>query len=241
MHVTQVEDGSAYEASRLPSRSGLRKKFRRVLVPDSAVAGSSKVGMMPSADSGSVGMFIRLKGRAVPLVLLVVSSLWAAALVFPLVYSLLLPNADIRHIIRAFEGRETLRKELAPLATVTNSVGRLKHAIQIGAYWGASAEYKHGESHTTKTTELSYLAWFEKRPKPMIFIVTRTEVDGATVRFNTDEGSLLGMLRVYLVPVAILALSLYWFLRTRSRGRRFVAASNGPPSQEGTGGVAGQS
>lgn len=177
-------------------------------------------------------MFIRLKGRAVPLVLLVISSLWVVAFVLPLLISFLFPNADIQHIVRAFEGKETLGEELAPLAKVTNSVGRLKHAIQVAAYWGTSVEYKHGESHTTKTTELSYLAWFEKRPKPMIFIVTRTQIDGSTVRFDTDEGSLLGTVRVYLVPASVFALSLYWFVRTRER--RLVMAGDHATSQETT-------
>jgi hypothetical protein len=59
-------------------------------------------------------MFIRVKGRVVSAVLFVMSSLWMAAFVVPLFYSVLFPNGDIQHIVRAFEGKETLRADLAP-------------------------------------------------------------------------------------------------------------------------------
>jgi hypothetical protein len=161
-------------------------------------------------------MFLKLSGRAVPLVLLSVFSLWMAAFILPLFYSLLFPNADMQHIVRAFEGKETLRADLAPLAKATDSVGQLKRAIQVGAYWGASAEYKHGESHTTKTKQVSYLAWFEKRSsRPTVLILTRAETDGSDVRFYVNEGNPLGTLRVYLVPAVVFACSLYWFAKRR--------------------------
>ena len=150
----------------------------------------------------------------------------------PLCYSLLFPNPEIRHIVRAFEGREDLEGLLAPLASVTNSVGRLKRAIQVTAYWGVSAEHKGGESHTTKTAEVSYLAWFEKRSKPTILVVTRTQVDNSRARFDTDEGSLLRTLRIYLVPAVALAFSVYWFVSRRSFERQSVTGVDHPPQQE---------
>lgn len=177
-------------------------------------------------------MFIRVKGRAVPLILLVVSSLWMAATVFPLFCSLLFPNTDIRHIVRAFEGKETLRADLAPLAEATNSVGRLKHAIQVAAYLGASAEYTHGESHTTKTTQLSYIAWFEKRSKPTILVVSRTQTDGSRVHFDVNEEGPLDTLRFYLVPGAVFAVSIYWFRRRRAKGDTAVQVPNNFPRDD---------
>src|SRR5437899_833292 len=104
-------------------------------------------------------MLVKWSSRAAPILFLVLSSLWVAATIFPLFYSLLFPNVDIQHIIRALEGSETLSGDVAPLIQqVTGSVGQLKRAVQIAAYWSASVEYKAGQSHTTKTTELSYLA-----------------------------------------------------------------------------------
>ncbi len=172
-------------------------------------------------------MFLRLSSRAAPAVLLVLSSFWMVAAVFPLFYSLLFPNADIRHIVRALEGRELLRPELTPLLEpMTSSGGRLKRAIQVAVYWGASAEQKIGESHTTKTTEVSYLAWFAKRSKPTILIVTRTEIDNSQIRFDIDEGNPSGTLRFYLLRSVVLGFSVCWFLRRRSRERRSVDAAD---------------
>jgi hypothetical protein len=173
-------------------------------------------------------MFIKLTGRAVPIVLLVLSSLWMAATVFPLFYSLLFPNADIRHIVRALEGRETLSGDMAPLVQqVTGSAGPLKRAVQVAAYF--SEEYRVRAPRRTKTTEISYLAWFEKRPKPTILVVTRTEVEGSWVRVQTDEASLFGALRVYLLPASFIALSVYWLRKKVSfESKKIDARDDGP-------------
>jgi hypothetical protein len=81
-------------------------------------------------------MFARWSSRAAPILFLVLSGLWVAATIFPLFYSLLFPNADLKHIVGALEGREYLSGDLAPLAErITNSVGRLKRARQVAAYW----------------------------------------------------------------------------------------------------------
>jgi len=181
--------------------------------------------MMTLTERVVAAMFLRPKDRAVPLVLLVISSVWMAALVFPLFYSLCFPNADIRHIVRAFEGKETLQKDLAPLREATLSVGRLKRAIQVAAYLGASAGYEHGESHTAKTTELSYLAWFERRSKATILVVSRTETEGSGVHFDIREGNPFDMLRLYVLPASVLAGSIYWYRRQRSKGNTAVEAS----------------
>jgi hypothetical protein len=172
-------------------------------------------------------MLTRWSSRATPILFLVLSSLWVAATTFPLFYSLLFPNADIEHTVRALEGRETLSGDMAHLVQqVTGSVGRLKRAIQIAAYF--SAEYKVRAPRTTKTAQVSYLAWFEERPKPTILVVTRTEVDDSSVSVRTDEGSLLGALRVYLLPAAALAFSVYRFRRKRSFESKIDPSDHGP-------------
>ena len=168
-----------------------------------------------------------MSSRAAPVVLLVLSALWMAATVFPFFYCLLFPNADIEHLVGGLEGRETLSGDMARIVQqVTGSVGQLKRAIPIAAYF--SAEYKVRTPHATKTTEVSYLAWFEERPKPTILVVTRTEVDDSSVSVRTDEGSLLGALRVYLLPAAALAFSVYWFRRKRSFESKIDPSDHGP-------------
>lgn len=156
-----------------------------------------------------------MSSRAAPVVLLVLSALWMAATVFPFFYCLLFPNADIEHLVGGLEGRETLSGDMARIVQqVTGSVGQLKRAIPIAAYF--SAEYKVRTPHATKTTEVSYLAWFKKRSRPTILVVTRTEVEGSWVRVDTDEGSLFGAVRSYLLPVSFMGVSVYWFKRRRT-------------------------
>ncbi|MGI0086318.1 MAG: hypothetical protein ACREBQ_14670, partial [Nitrososphaerales archaeon] len=100
--------------------------------------------------------------RWMPIVFVVLSSLWTAAMVGSLFYSLLFPNQDCRHIVRALEGRETLSDQLNRLVQqVTGSVGRMKRAIQVAAYYHTSVDYNVKESHTENQIQISYLAWFE--------------------------------------------------------------------------------
>lgn len=159
-------------------------------------------------------MFKRLSSRASSIVLLVLSSLCTAWAFSPFVYSLVFPSQDIQHIVGALEGRETIREELAPLVQQNiDACGHLTRAIQVHTYWHASAEQTFKESHATKEIEVSYLAWFEKRSKPTILIITRTEFDSSLLRFDINEGRPIGVVRAYLLPVLALAFSVYWFRR----------------------------
>lgn len=173
-------------------------------------------------------MLFKVSPRAVPLVLMILSALWTAAIFFPLVYSVLSPTKDIQQIVGALEGHESLPAEFATLTQgAIDSVGKLKRAIQVGAYWHASADYNPKASHTTKTTQISYLAWFEKRSKPTILIVTRTEIDRSRVQFNLGEGKPLGIFEAYLPPLLLLGASIYWLQRKRSADKNvpLVAAT----------------
>jgi hypothetical protein len=166
-------------------------------------------------------MLVKLRGRAFSWVLFVVTIVWAAAINGPVLYSLLVPNQDIQQIIRALEGRETLSGAMASLSQeVTGSAGLVRRAMLVGAYWHVSGDYNIKESHTTRTTQLSYLAWFEKRKEPALLIVTRTDVDGSRLRYDIGEGDPFGALRDDLLPVLALAFSAFWLLWTRSRSRK---------------------
>jgi hypothetical protein len=135
-------------------------------------------------------MFAKLRSQAFAWVLFAISIVWAAAIDGPVIYSFLFPGHDIQQIIRAFEGRETLHADLAPISqAVTVSAGLMRRAVPVGAYWHVSADYNIKESHTTRTTQLAHSAWFEKRSEPTILILTRTEVDGSQLRYNVGEGS----------------------------------------------------
>lgn len=175
-------------------------------------------------------MFLRLSSRAAPAALLTLSGLWMAAAISLLLYSVLFPNADIRHIVESLKGRETLRGDAVPLVDqVSSVVGRLKRAMPVGAYWGGSAEFKIGESHTTKIIEIYYLAWFERRSGPTILIIRRIEEDRSSLSFYIREGTLFGASRMYLLPAFLMALSIYWFKLKRSP-KVPVGAAGGDPT-----------
>ena len=159
-----------------------------------------------------------LSSRAASIVLLVLSAAWALATFGPLFYSLFFPTKDIQDIIQALEGRKTLSEELVPLVqqlTATN--GKLKHAILVNAYWHLSGDYNVKTSQSEKITQLSYLAWFQKRSKPTILIVTRTVTNDSDLNFAVAEGDPLATLRDYFPPILLLALSVFWCWREHAR------------------------
>ena len=97
-------------------------------------------GFLVAIAGGSV--FAKLRSRTMFWVLFVLSIVWAAAINGPVLYSLLRPRQDIQQIIRAFEGRETLSGDLAPLSReVTDSAGLMRRAMLVGAYWHVSVYY----------------------------------------------------------------------------------------------------
>jgi hypothetical protein len=163
-------------------------------------------------------MFVRLKGRVVPAVLLIISSLWTAAFIIPLSYSLIFPNPFLREAMQAFEGRPVSRPELAEIGREFNpTFGRLQHAIRLAAYYHGSVEYKAGQLHKTKDVQYTYLVKFEKRPHFAIWAVQVTETDSSPPTLNTWGGSIVGVVQMYLPPVLMLAVSAYWFRRSRTR------------------------
>lgn len=169
-------------------------------------------------------MFLKLSNRAAPAALLILSSLWMALIIIPFFYSLLFPNADIKHVVLALEGREILSGDLGRLVKqITGSVGHLRRAIQVTA--SSSVKYKLVEPRTTKTTQVSYVAWFEKKSKPLLFVVTRTEVDGSSVAIRTDEGN-FGDLRLYVLPTLFMAFSLYWWLGQKRSFKATISATD---------------
>lgn len=165
-------------------------------------------------------MFLRVKSQTAPIALLIISSLWVALLVGALLYSLIFPHPYLREAIEAFEGRPVSRPELAKLGReVTESFGTLQDAIRLAAYYSGSVEYKSGQVHKRKEVEYTYLVRFEKGRHFRIWIVGVSEIDDAAPKLNAWAGSMSGIIQLYLPPVLLLALSAYWFRRSRTRLR----------------------
>lgn len=176
-------------------------------------------------------MLWRLRDRAVPILFLVLSSLWTAGIYCPLFYSLAFPSHEIQRLVEALKGHEPARQELSSLVqNVVDSSGRLRRAIRVSAYYGATAEYKANQSHTSTKTESAYIAWFEKRPKPTILIVSVSEIDSSGLQFNIQEGDAMALARTLLFPLFALAFSVYWFCRRRISGFKKPIAQENPPS-----------
>jgi len=143
--------------------------------------------------------------------------------------SLFFPNRDIQHVVGSLRGQETLGGDLNRLSQeVTSSTGRLNRAIPVGAYWHATRDFSAARSHIVKKNQLMYLAWFEKRSRPTILVVTRTETDGSHLLFNISEEERSTIFWAYFWPVLAVALSLGWLLWTRLRSPKPTEASPTP-------------
>ena len=160
---------------------------------------------------------MRITNRALPAVLVVLAAVWTIATLSPLVYYALFPNPDIQNLVRALEGRESPPAALNSLVQQANDqLGVLNRAIPVAAYWGASADLNIKKSHTTKTVEVSYLTWFQKLPKPRVFVISRAETDASHLQFEITAGDGYAIVRAYSVPVVLLALSVFWLWKRPS-------------------------
>lgn len=64
---------------------------------------------------------------------------------------------------------------------------------------------------------MSYLAWFQKIPKPFVLVINRYESEGALQGYEIDKDEPLSIVRVYGLPLLTLGVSLYLVLRKQSK------------------------
>jgi hypothetical protein len=163
-------------------------------------------------------MLVRLSLRVFIIGLLALSSLWVAAGFLPLVYSMLFPPRDIQQIVRALEGKGNAPP--GPATTVVEEMlglaGPLRRALQVGYHVEVSATFRLNNSHTTRTTQLSYIAWFQKIPGPMLLLVERTETDGVLESYQINQGAPMSLIGSYASPLLVFAFSLVLFLKRKS-------------------------
>lgn len=146
--------------------------------------------------------------RILPTALGVISAIWIALLICPLLYSVIFPASDTRQLIRELEGHGAVPSQLDPLV---QHAGLVKRAIPVKKYWHFSGDYSIGHSHATMDTQLSYIACFQKLPKAALLVITRTEAGSEThLRITVDTQSPFSVLWIYYVPFALLASSLLW-------------------------------
>jgi hypothetical protein len=148
----------------------------------------------------------------------VLSSLWVAAIFGPLLYSVLSPTDDLWAIVHALQGRGVPPSKAAAIVQKTlEQGGLLGRAIHVGHYAGGSVILQNNASHTMSKTEDSYIAWFQKIPKPILLAVRRYKVDGALQAYEIGSGEATSFLvRAYAPPLLAWAVSLYLVSKRRS-------------------------
>jgi len=165
-------------------------------------------------------MLPKVSSKVAPLLLLILATIWAAAAVLPLLYSLTFPNPTILGVVRTLEGRAETEPEWSNVVHDTLSTyGQLKHAVPVSAHYEASAEYKFGQSHTSKQTQYAYIASFERYSRPVVIVVNLTVIDGTSRKLVVGETSPSALVENYSLPLVALAGALFWFRNTR-RGWR---------------------
>jgi hypothetical protein len=154
------------------------------------------------------------------IVLLAVSILFMCATFLPLLYSMVLPNDDLRGVLYALEERGTPPPESeTAVQQAIATVGLLTKAVQVGYYSGATTKFHLSGSHTPEhvtVLQATYVGWFQKRPTPMLVAITRYEGDAGQRVYYISESNSAGVVRGYAVPILLFAVSLFLVRRRKS-------------------------
>ena len=151
------------------------------------------------------------------IILLALSSLWICAVFFPLLYSVVLPNKDLQAVVYALEERGSPPPEAADVVQETiAAAGPLTRVVLVAYYSGVTATVRIGGSEKLSRKQSSYIAWFQKHPKPLLLLITRYEGDGGRKGYEINEGEPMSMVRGYALPVLLFAVSLLLGRRRKS-------------------------
>jgi hypothetical protein len=163
-------------------------------------------------------MLFRLSLRVFIVGFLVLSTLWVAVAFLPMLYSKLFPPRDIHAIVNALEGQNEAPP--GPATTVVEQTraqaGVLRRAVQVGYHTEVSITVRYNESRSNRKTQVSYIAWFDKFPNPMLLLITRSETAGILQGYEINEGAPMSLVGSYALPLLIFVFSLFLFLKRRS-------------------------
>jgi hypothetical protein len=133
-------------------------------------------------------------------------------------YSIVFPNKDLQGVVYALEERGSAPQEAVAIVQQTiDAAGPLTRAVPAAYFSGMTATVRgSGSSHLSKKRQASYIAWFQKHPKPLVLIITAYEGDGGERAYQINEGDVMFMVRGYTLPVLLFAISLFLVRRRTS-------------------------
>jgi hypothetical protein len=78
----------------------------------------------------------------------------------------------------------------------------------VGYFRGGSFTTKLGQTHSESRVQTTYIAWFQRLPKPILLILERKHSDNRPETYQIDEGEPMSLLRALLVPVVVFVFSI---------------------------------
>jgi hypothetical protein len=162
-------------------------------------------------------------GRPVyAIVLVALSTLFMAATFLPFLYSILSPNLDIERFVAALKDSDEAPLDPDSVVEQTKgAVGSLTRVIQIGYYSETSIGFHLSGSRAPEhihTSQATYIAWFQRHPKPMLVSVTLRANDEGQKAYGISEVAPITLVRGYGVPVALFGAALFLVRKRKSPG-----------------------
>jgi len=154
------------------------------------------------------------------IIFLALSTLFLCTTFLPFFYSILFPNDDLQRVVSALENRASPPLDAdSVVQEAKGAAGLLTKAIPVAYYSGMSARFHLDGSHSPeriKQSQVTYIAWFQKRPKPMVMAITLYENEGGQKAYGISEGNAVILVRGYGVPILLFGFSLFLTRRRKS-------------------------
>ena len=156
------------------------------------------------------------------IVLLALSILFLCATFLPFLYSLLSPNPDVEQFVGALREGGTAPLEADTVVEQTRAaLGSLNRTIQIAYYTETRMGFHLSGSQSAERIHVSqatYIAWFQKRPKPMLIAVTVYTNDAGQKAFGISDAAPLAVVRGYGVPILLFGVCLFLVRKRKPSG-----------------------
>lgn len=152
--------------------------------------------------------------------MLLVSGFFMCAAFLPFLYSVVIPNEDLQRLASALEGRDSppLDSETVVQQAIA-ALGTLKRTIKVGHFYGAMTKTHYAPPQTFEKIKVSqgiYVAWFEKRPEPILVAFACYTKDDGQKGYQISAVSPLAVARNYLIPLCFFGLSLFLVRKRKS-------------------------